>query len=368
MPPGNLEEGRTQMQVIATLARTRLVRDSRPPDDGAGDGRPNVFRWGHLRVCERIGEGTFGEVFRAFDSYLDRDVALKLLRASAGSRRQRAQQLCEARRLAQVHHRHVVQIYGAAVHHKRLGFWMELVRGETLSDLIAGRGALGAQEAALIGHTLCSAIGAIHKSGIAHRDIKAQNVIREDGGRVVVMDLGASERTGDSGRPDRVTGTPLYAAPELLFGEAPAAADDLYSLGVLLYYLVTGDFPLRANSLHELREAHLQYRSRRLHDVRPDLPDAFVRVIEQAIHPDADARFRSAAEMREALTLTFDGIPSSCDENSLADPGGMRMRSARPRWPTPRRAPLEDPAERTVAAATSRHQGEALLRLLPPDF
>ena len=344
-----------QVVAVATVTTTRIARD--PLLTG--------LRWGHLRIRERIGEGTFGEVFRAFDSYLDRDVALKLLRAGTASRRLRAQQLHEGRMLAQVRHPNVVHVYGAAVHQKRLGFWMELVRGETLSDLVKARGRLGAQEAALMGHTLCSAIGALHKIGIAHRDIKTQNVVREDGGRVVLMDLGASERTGGCGRPGRITATPLYAAPEVLFGDTPTAADDLYSLGVLLYYLVTSDFPVRASSLDELREAHLHSRSYRLHDVRPDLPDAFVRVIEQAIHPDGDARFQSAAEMREALTLTFDGIPSSCDERRRAEPG-RRSRSPRRPWPTPRRARSGGPAAPTAAA--DAHRGEALFRLLPSGF
>jgi serine/threonine protein kinase len=237
-----------------------------------------------------------------------------------------------------------------------------------LSDLVKARGRFGAQEAALMGHTLCSAIGALHKIGIAHRDIKAQNVVREDGGRVVLMDLGASERTGDSSSRDRITGTPLYTAPELLFGEAPTVADDLYSLGVLLYYLVTGDFPVRASSLHELREAHLQCRSRRLHDVRPDLPDAFVRVIEQAIHPDVEARYRSAAEMREALALTFDRLASSYDdERRRAEPRSMRRDSPRRRRPTPGPA-LRGPAAPTVPDARGEHQSNALLRLLPSNF
>ena len=118
---------------------------------------------------------------------------------------------------------------------------MELVKGRTLLQIQRKHGAFGPQEAVLVGLSLCSALAAVHRAGIMHRDIKAQNVMRETGGRIVLMDFGAGERPAPAHlRPRRLKGTPLYLAPELLDGREASAASDIYALGVLLYYLVTG--------------------------------------------------------------------------------------------------------------------------------
>ena len=182
---------------------------------------PVQTRWGHLELQERIGEGTFGEVYRARDTQLDREVAVKLLRVGGLSTdRQTRRVLREGRSLARVEHDNVVAVYGAEAHEGRVGLWMELIRGATLEQLLRAHGPFSAREAALIGQDLCSAVAAVHNTGLVHRDIKAQNVMREEGGRLVLMDFGAGQPAGDnaSARSRRITGTPLYLAPEVLAG------------------------------------------------------------------------------------------------------------------------------------------------------
>src|SRR5207248_1895533 len=164
----------------------------------------------------------------------------------------------EGRLLARIRHQNVITVHGVAVHEQRVGLWMELVRGETLEQLLAKQGPMSAREAALIGIDLCRALAAIHAAGLIHRDIKAQNVMREDGGRIVLMDLGTGRKM-DASRRQGLTdlaGTPLYLAPELFEGAAASERTDLYSLGVLLYHLVTGTFPVKATVLDELIERH----------------------------------------------------------------------------------------------------------------
>ena len=149
----------------------------------------------------------------------------------------------EARRLARVRHTHVVQVYGAEQHDGRVGLWMELVRGESLEQTVQTRGVFGAREAALIGLDLCAALAAVHGAGLLHRDVKAQNVMRESGGRLVLMDFGTGEELSGT---NRLVGTPLYLAPEIFRGQRASVQSDLYSVGVLLFYLVTGKFPVNA--------------------------------------------------------------------------------------------------------------------------
>ena len=126
----------------------------------------------------------------------------------------------------------------------------------------------------------------MHRAGLIHRDIKARNVMREEGGRIVLMDFGAGrDLQSREARPLSVAGTPMYMAPELLAGQPATPSSDLYSLGVLLYHLVTGEFPVEAQTMGELRAAHVAGRRRHLRDVRPDLPLAFIQAVERAPRP-----------------------------------------------------------------------------------
>ena len=257
-----------------------------------------VGRWGHLLLRRKIGEGAFGEVFHAHDTWLDHPVALKLLKPEVAARDSH-RILHEARRLARVRHPNVVTVHGADSHGGRLGFWMELVEGQTLAAL-ASNGRLSSGEAAQIGQELCLALAAVHHAELVHRDVKAQNVMRaRDGGRIILMDFGAGEPMGAT-RPGAL-GTPLYVAPELFHGAAAAVSTDVYALGVLLFFLVTGQYPVIAASLPSLIDAHAKGARRRLRDLRPDLPDGFATVVERAIDPDPARRFQSAGDFHAAL-------------------------------------------------------------------
>jgi serine/threonine-protein kinase len=261
-------------------------------------------RWGSLIIRERVGAGVFGEVYRAYDDQLQREVALKLLRTGVRSAdRLAAKVLHEGRLLARVRHPNVVAVYGVESHADRVGLWMEYIRGCTLEQLLRRQGLFGGREAALLGQDLCRALAAVHAAGLIHRDVKTQNVMREEGGRVVLMDFGTGTPAGDeeTAAPRGAAGTPLYLAPELLNGGEATVASDIYSLGVLLYHLVTAAYPLTATSMDALRAAHASGR-RRLHDARPDLPDAFVQVVERALSTNPEERFVSAGAMQEALT------------------------------------------------------------------
>jgi eukaryotic-like serine/threonine-protein kinase len=227
-----------------------------PPDPAITqtDG-PGVQRWGHLLLVRKIGEGAYGEVFEALDTWLDHPRALKLLKPQASARTSAREVLHEARKLVRVRHPNVVMVHGADSHDGRIGFWMDLVEGQTLEERVqAGR--LSAGEAIYIGQELCRALAAVHHANLLHRDIKAQNVMRaSDGGRIILMDFGAGEfRDAPQGSPRR--GTPLYLAPELFTGGPATMQSDIYALGVLLYYVVTGQFPVIGNNYTELALNH----------------------------------------------------------------------------------------------------------------
>ena len=251
--------------------------------------------WGALTVLEEIGRGAFSRVYRARDS-LGRDVALKVFRDPADS----ARLLDEGRRLTRVRHPNVVVVHGATEVDGEVGLWMELVRGRTLEEELKTRGTFSAQEARLIGLDLCRALAAVHQAGLVHRDIKAQNVMREQGGRIVLMDFGAGTEA-EAGDQHDVAGTPMYLAPEVFDGQPASRLSDIYSLGVLLYHLVTGSYPVSGSSRFEIQRAHSEGRIKRLRDARPDLPEAFVQLVETAL-ADPGRRYQTAGELEHALS------------------------------------------------------------------
>jgi hypothetical protein len=290
---------------VATVHRTSTDEDETGPVPVASAGRAAVplgelGRWGHLQLVRKVGEGSYGEVFHARDTWLDHPVALKLLRPELTDRVAPTKLLDEARVLVKVRHPNVVAVHGADLQQNRVGFWMEFVQGQRLDDLVAFQGLLSAEEAAEIGQMLCSALAAVHDAGLVHRDVKAQNVIREPKGRVVLMDFGAGQLMADV-VGGAGAGTPLYLAPEM-FNDAPASVQtDIYALGVLLYYLVTASYPVPARSIDELEQAHQAGRQRPLLVARPGLPRGFVNVVEKMLKVDPAERYQTAAEALAGL-------------------------------------------------------------------
>ena len=261
----------------------------------------SIGQWGKLVLLRKIGEGGFGVVYHAHDPWLDHPVALKLFKPRVATRESSNRILHEARKLARIRHPNIVTVHGADSHNGQVGFWMDLIEGTTIEQVVLGR-RLSAGEASHIGQEVCRALAAVHRAGIVHRDVKAQNVMRaNDGGRIILMDFGAGEFMEDPGANARKQGTPLYLAPELFNGGDGSARSDIYSTGVLLYHLVTGDFPVQGSGVDEIMEAHRRGERRRLRDVRPDLPDQFVSVVERALDPDPERRYESAGDMEIAL-------------------------------------------------------------------
>lgn len=305
-----------ELKVVAAIAG--MARQDVPKETPVID-QP-LQTWGHLRLLGVIGTGSFGTVYRAWDTHLEREVALKVIppRARDGAS-EISRALKEARLLAKVHHHNVVTVYGADCHDGVFGLWMELIKGRTLEEFLKFHGPMGAREATSMAVDICRALAAVHSVGLLHRDIKASNVMREDGGRIVLMDFGAGRHiAANEGPAVALVGTPLYLAPELFSGAKPSAASDIYSLGVLLHHLVTGRYPIEAKEIREIASSHEQGRRQSLQDARPDLPTAFISVVERALSRNPTERFSSAGAFGAAIAATG-GIPYQPDPESRPD-------------------------------------------------
>jgi tetratricopeptide (TPR) repeat protein/TolB-like protein len=305
----------SQLRLVAALADAQRA--------AASDGGET---WGPLQIVEQVGQGSFGAVYRAYDPRLSRDVALKLLKET-GPQRAASTSIEEGRLLARIRHPNVVTVYGADVADGQAGLWMEFISGGTLEEALRAQGPFGAPEAAAIGATLCSALAEVHASGLVHGDIKAQNVMREPGGRVVLMDFSAGR--DDRSRHDERAGTPLYLAPEVFEGAAPDVRSDIYGLGVLLFHLVTGVYPMGGRTLADVATAHKRGERLRLRDIRPDLPASFVTVVETALAAAPANRHPSAGAFEAALIGVLN-LPSAVPAASAgpARPAGRRAVAA----------------------------------------
>lgn len=270
---------------------------------------PAQRRWGGLLVLEKLGAGSFGDVFRAWDTTLDREVALKLLRRR--SRRRAESIIREGQLLARISHPNVMAIHGAQEIEDQVGIWGELLKGRTLERLVRDEGPLSADETLVACDSICRALAAVHRAGLLHRDVKAQNVMRERGGRIVLMDFGLGQQL-DEIPPEQaldLAGTPLYMAPELFTGARSSVQSDLYSLGVLMFHLATGSYPVTATRVSEIAEKHRIGRALKLQDLRPELSTPFVQVVERALQTDPLQRFESAGAMQAAITTASQPLP-----------------------------------------------------------
>jgi tetratricopeptide (TPR) repeat protein len=283
---------RRVLQNLQRIAAVAALFEHDPPRDANAEAAETPpFSWGHLQVLERLGAGGFGEVYRAFDPVLRRDVALKLRRRERrGGPASDQAYVEEARRLARVRHPNVLAVHGADVHDDRAGLWADLVQGRTLEVEIQIAAPLPTERALTIGTALAEALLAVHQAGLAHGDVKASNVMLDDGGRVVLMDFGAGADLAGRQQESTPAGSPLCMAPERFDGAPPSQAADLYSLGVLLFRMTSRRYPVEASSLAELEARHRTGERTSLRLVAKRAPGDLARLVDELLAPLPELR------------------------------------------------------------------------------
>jgi serine/threonine protein kinase len=263
----------------------------------------------HYRINAAIGAGGMGEVYRATDTKLGREVALKVLPAEmAGDPDRLARFQREARAVAALNHPHIVTIYSVEEAEGVHFLTMELVEGLSLDRRIAA-GGLPVEQIIEIAGALAEALAAAHEKGIVHRDLKPGNVMVTDEGRVKVLDFGLAKDVGAESSTDAtltsagrtqagmVMGTPAYMSPEQVSGRALDHRSDIFSLGVLLHEMATGRRPFEGTSSAELVSSILRDSPPLVTETRKDLPSDLARVIRRCLEKDPRHRVQTARDV-----------------------------------------------------------------------
>jgi serine/threonine-protein kinase len=253
------------------------------------------------------------EVFLAHDRLLDRDLALKILRDEyAKDARFVGRFRKEAQSAASLSHPNVVQVYDQGrAEDGRYYIAMEHVPGGSLKDLTLRRGVLDPAEAARLASQVAEALGAAHEHGIVHRDIKPQNVLLDEAGDAKVADFGiavAASRTSTSGT-NQVFGTATYMSPEQAMGEQVGSASDLYSLGIVLYEMLTGSAPFEAEGALATAMKHVTEQPLSPRERDPSIPEAMDALVMGLLSKNPEDRYHSAAHLAEDLRRARDGLP-----------------------------------------------------------
>ena len=255
-------------------------------------------------VFQHIGQGGMADVFLAMDTILNRQVAVKILRselcadAVAVLRFER-----EAQAATALSHPNIVEIYDVGEYKGHQYIVMEYVPGKTLKQIIRDRGALLKEEAVDIMKQLVSGTAEAHRRGIIHRDIKPQNVIVRSDGSIKILDFGIALAKGSMQltQANNVMGSVHYLAPEIARGESASVQSDIYSLGIVLYEMLTGDVPFKADTAVQVALMQMRNQIPDVRSVNPDVPQSLANVIARATAKNKAYRYRSCPEMLDDL-------------------------------------------------------------------
>ncbi len=298
---------------------------------------------GIYRLIDRLGAGGMGEVWRAEDTKLLRQVAIKILPEQLASDPEwKARFLNEARSIAQLNHPNIATIYSIDQQGETLFIAMELIEGESLSSVIA-RGPMIPADAVRVAVHVSDGLSEAHSKGIVHRDIKPENIILSPR-FVKVLDFGIAKQIGGTADPGLtgggfVLGTPHYMSPEQALGRTIDARTDIFSVGVLLYEMLSGQKPFAGDAVTEILLRIVMNEPRDIAQAAFGITPALADIVRRCMKKQPDERYQSCEELRAALASSLKEDPTAVRKSSVPT---IAVRKSEP--PETARPPVAQPA------------------------
>jgi serine/threonine-protein kinase len=269
---------------------------------------------GRYRILEELGSGGMSVVYKGFDTVLDREVAVKVLHPHLASREESRQRLArEAKAVARLHHPNILEVFDfSATDAKDAYLVTEYVRGRTLKDYVDELGPLDPPElAAMVIHEIAAALAHAHEAGVIHRDIKPENVMVREDGVLKLMDFGIAKLLDMEERmtiTGALVGSPAHMAPEIIEGQEAGAEADVFSLGTILYALITGRLPFTATNTTATLKRILDGTYEDPRQRVPTLSDELAALCAMCLARDPARRFATAGKLRDALGDYLSGL------------------------------------------------------------
>ncbi len=272
----------------------------------------------HYVIQDELGQGGMSVVYRARDTVLQRDVAIKVLHPFLADRPDARRRLArEARAVAKLRHHNILEVYGFSGEDTPQGYIaMELLRGETLKQFGEREKFYPSEVAAAVAWVMAGALAHAHDNGVIHRDVKPENIMIRQDGVLKLMDFGIAHVVDAANLTITGTlqGSPAHMAPEVIEGQDVDARADLFSLGTVLFWMATGQLPFTAKSPHALLKKIVEGRYTEPQRLNAEIPDRLAVIIKRLLARDPDDRYRTAGDLKDALQGVW-------EEGGLEDPG-----------------------------------------------
>jgi serine/threonine protein kinase/Tfp pilus assembly protein PilF len=269
---------------------------------------------GRYQIIEELGHGGMGRVYKVFDTDIKEKIALKLLRPEIGLERETVERFSNELKLARkISHRNVCRMFDLGKAEGTTFITMEFVPGEDLKRLIRKMGQVGVGRAVSIAKQVCEGLAEAHHLGVVHRDLKPQNIMVDEDGNVRIMDFGIARSLKVKGITGAgvMIGTPEYMSPEQVEGKEADERSDIYSLGIILYEMLTGRVPFEGDTPFTIGVKHKSESPRDPRELNAQIPQDLGRLVLKCLEKDKAKRYQSIAELRADMEKVAQGLPAA---------------------------------------------------------